>query len=135
SPILADIKAIDLSFERLGDTEFILHHATGSPALATDYEPRQTRLRPRSETRITTKGGRSSDTDLPYFNLEFDGGGVIIAIGWPGQWGAQFSRDAAQSLRIRGGQEQTHFTLRPGEEIRGPPIALLAYEGDCVDGE
>ncbi|HLZ08021.1 MAG TPA: alpha-galactosidase, partial [Chloroflexota bacterium] len=135
SPILAEIQALDLTFERKGDPEFLLHHATGSPALASDYEPKETRLRPRSETRITTKGGRPSDTDLPYFNLEYDGGGVIVALGWPGQWGAQFSRDAEKSLRIRGGQEQTHFTLHPGEEVRGPLIALLGYEGDWIEGQ
>ncbi len=80
-------------------------------------------------------GGRASHADLPYFNVEFDGGGVIIAMGWPGQWTMDFERDLDRGLRVRGGQDATHFVLRPGEEVRGPLIALLEYEGDRIDGQ
>ena len=69
-PILSNIQALDLTFERQGDPEFVLYHATGSPALATDYEPRQTRSRPRSENRSTTKGGSPSTTS-PFLWAQF----------------------------------------------------------------
>ena len=60
---------------------------------------------------------------FPYFNLEWPGEGLIIVIGWPGQWAAQFMRDAGEGLRVRGGQELTRFKLHPGEEARSPLIA------------
>jgi alpha-galactosidase len=135
SPILADIQAIDARFERGTTGELILHHATGSPALATDYEPRETILKPRTSTRIRTRGGRSSDTDLPYFNIAGADAGVIAAIGWPGQWAASFDRNDTTELLLRAGQELTHFRLHPGEEVRSPLIALVFYRGDWIDGQ
>jgi alpha-galactosidase len=132
---IEDLQAIDLNFVRSSTGEYVLHHTAGSPALATDYAPRETILKRSTVTRITTKGGRPSDTDLPYFNLTWDGGGVVIALGWPGQWAARFVRDSATSVRVLGGQELTHFVLHPGEEVRGPLIALVFYQGDWIDGQ
>jgi alpha-galactosidase len=60
------------------------------------------------------------------------GGGMIVAIGWPGQWSAKFARDAGKSLRVTAGQELTHFKLLPGEEVRSPLIVVQFYEGSPV---
>ena len=45
-----------------------------------------------------------------------DGGGLglIVVVGWPGQWAATLDRDKANHLRIQAGQELTHFKLLPG---------------------
>ena len=56
-------------------------------------------------------------------------------MGWPGQWLAEFQRDNAQEIRIRAGQELTHFKLLPGEEVRTPLMALLFWEGDWIRGQ
>jgi alpha-galactosidase len=135
TPIVENLQAIDLSFGRPTDREFVLHHAAGSPALAVDYAPRETILKRGTETWTKTKGGRPSDTDLPYFNLAWEGGGVVIALGWPGQWAARFTRDSGTTVWVQGGQEVTHFVLHPGEEVRGPLVALMFYEGDRIDGQ
>lgn len=132
SPILADIQALDTRFEREGEGDFVLHHHVGSPCTAYDYEPLQTRLGPGAEKRITTSGGRPTNSDLPYFNIGWPGEGVIAVIGWPGQWAATFTRDGRNGLRVRGGQELTRFRLRPGEEVRGPLVVLQFYKGDPV---
>jgi len=60
------------------------------------------------------------------------GGGLIVVVGWPGQWLAEFVRDDGQRLRVRAGQEQTHFTLHPGEEVRGPLVVLQFHDGDWI---
>ena len=57
------------------------------------------------------------------------GGGLILAVGWPGQWAASFARDAASGLQVTAGQELTHLYLKPGEEIRTPLMALLFWKG------
>ncbi|MBU4286507.1 MAG: alpha-galactosidase, partial [Verrucomicrobia bacterium] len=49
-----------------------------------------------------------------------------------GQWAAEFRRGGRGSVRIKAGQELTHFTLHPGEEVRTPLIALLFYQGDRI---
>ena len=60
------------------------------------------------------------------------GGGLLLAVGWPGQWATAFVRDGKNGLKIVAGQELTHLSLRPGEEIRTPLVALLFWEGSDV---
>jgi alpha-galactosidase len=135
SEMIEDIQAVDTGFERGGGSEFLLHHAKGSPNSATDFMPLETLLGPGVEKQIATRGGRPTDTDMCYFNVARPDGGVIAALGWPGQWAARFTRDKDRGLRVRAGQELTHFRLLPGEEVRGPLVALLFYEGDWITGQ
>lgn len=136
TPILADIQSLDMQIERQAGpsselNEFRLHHNTGSPCLATDYQPFETVLAPEMEKRIGAAGGRPTNSDLSYFNLQLPGSeGMIVVVGWPGQWAARFTRDKENHLQIRAGQELTHFKLLPGEEIRTPLVVLQFWKGD-----
>jgi alpha-galactosidase len=141
TPIIADVQALDARFERKKDEvyarfaapgEFVLNHHVGSPCAPNDYQPLRTALPHKSAKRIATSGGRGSNSDWPYFNVEWPGEGVIAVVGWPGQWAASFARDEANGLRVRAGQEQTHFKLLPGEEVRTPLIALQFWKGDRI---
>jgi alpha-galactosidase len=135
TPILEDIQALDTHFERSEDGEFILHHSKGSQASPTDFEPYADRLERKSEKHLSAAGGRPTNTDLCYFNIEQPGEGVIIGLGWPGQWAAQFVRDEGTGLRVRARQELTHFRLLPGEEVRSPLVALVFWKGDWISGQ
>jgi alpha-galactosidase len=141
TPILADVQALDVSLERFPWpneewAEFRLHHQTGSPCAANDYEPFETVLKPGTEKRITAAGGRPTNSDLPYFNLEMPTSeGVILVVGWPGQWAAQFARDKAHGLRVRAGQELTRWKLLPGEEVRTPLVVLQFWKGDRIHAQ
>jgi alpha-galactosidase len=135
SPILEQIQILDTRFERNAEGEFLLHHSKGSVASPADYEPFDTSLEPKAEERITTTGGRPTNSDLCYFNLEWPGRGVIIALGWPGQWMAEFERDQDRGLRVQAGQELTHFKLLPGEEVRSPLVALQFWQGDWIGAQ
>ena len=132
TPILENIQALDMVLERNGEGEFILHHGKGTPNSPTDYEPLETVLEKESQNRISASGGRPTNTNLCYFNVEWPGEGVIVALGWPGQWAAQFLRSSDQSLSIIAGQEITHLKLLPGEEVRSPLVALLFWKGDWI---
>jgi alpha-galactosidase len=129
-PILEQIQALDTQFERQPEGEFILHHVKGSQTTPTDFEPLETRLEPQADERIVAGSGRTTYLQFSYFNVQWPGQGVIIALGWPGDWAAQFTRDEGTGLRVRAGQEHTHFKLLPGEEVRGPLVALEFYDGD-----
>ena len=118
TPILSDIQGVDLGLVRSGSGEFILNHHAGDNCSPDSYAPRQLTLSPNSEHRFAPAGGRPTSAGFPYFNVEWPGEGLIIVIGWPGQWAAQFTRDAGNGLHVRGGQELTRFTLHPGEEAR-----------------
>jgi alpha-galactosidase len=129
---LSDIQAIDTQFRRGKDGEFTLHHNTGSPAGPNDYQPHTRPLRPNATGRITTSGGRPTNSNMPYFNVAWPGRGVIVVLGWPGQWAAEFRRDGGADLRVRGGQELTRFKLQPGEAVRTPLVVVQFWEGDVV---
>ena len=113
--------------------------ATGETYCTTDsYEPYDTALNPSSEAtfRPCPTPGKSCDgpKGWPYYNLQTPGGGMILAIGWPGQWASSFTRDAANGLRIKAGQQLTHLYLNPGEEIRTPLIGLFFWQGTDMCG-
>jgi alpha-galactosidase len=129
TPIIDDIKALDYMFA--GEGEFVLHRALGSNAQKDDFAPLEESLQQGTELRITPLGGRSSHTtSLPFFNLEDKGkGGVIIGIGWSGQWLAEIIRKE-EGVQVSAGMELVHLKLHPGEEIRTPRILLLFWEGE-----
>ena len=62
-------------------------------------------------------------------NLQWAGGGMVLAVGWSGQWRAAFER-TPEGLRVAAGMERTHLRLRPGERIRTPRILLAEWEGN-----
>jgi alpha-galactosidase len=135
SPMLEDIQGLDVRFERGADGEFMLHGIKGDFCTPVSFEPYQRTLAANTVTKFAPPGsGKSSDgpEGWPYFNLQFPGGGVILAVGWPGQWASSFTRDAAAGLRIRAGQQLTRLRLKPGEEIRTPLMALLFWRGTDV---
>jgi alpha-galactosidase len=130
TPILENIQALDCNFERNGDGEFTLHHNKGAPATPNDYEPYETRLDKGIKLPLSGKGGRPSNKDLPYFNLAWPGEGVIVVVGWPGQWAGQLTRDDSNGVHIAVGQELTHFRLMPGEQVRTPRIVMMFWQGE-----
>ncbi|OHB45570.1 MAG: hypothetical protein A2Y13_10520 [Planctomycetes bacterium GWC2_45_44] len=73
-------------------------------------------------------GGRSSNRKFPFFNLKGTDGGWIIAVGWTGQWKAEFVREA-NHVSVCAGMEKTCFYLRPGERVRTPRIVMLRWTG------
>lgn len=136
TPILEKIQALDFQLERQPGGEYILHHAKGTFVRRDDYEPLETVLEPEKRLRFAPPGGRPCGLVFPYFNLEAGGAGIIAAVGWPGQWAAEWIRDGDRGLRVRAGQEVTRFTLHPGEEARTPLVALLFWKGgDWIDAQ
>ncbi|HUT95310.1 MAG TPA: alpha-galactosidase [Thermoguttaceae bacterium] len=140
TPILESIRGLDARFERPTEGEFLLHGIRGDSCAAESFRPYARTLGPDDEERFSPPvagelvSGKSTDgpNGWPYFNLQKPGGGIIIAVGWPGQWEASFARDHDRGVRIMAGQQLTHLYLKPGEEIRTPLIALLFWQGTDV---
>jgi alpha-galactosidase len=128
TPILENIQALDTSVSAAGDGSCRLHYAEGSHERITDFRPLEKVLAVRDGLELTSLGGRSSDGFLPFFNLALpSGNGVVMAIGWTGQWAAEFARSADSTVVVRAGMERTHLRLRPGEKIRTPAILLMFW--------
>ncbi len=132
TPILSGIRAVDLHLDRPAEGEFVLHTIRGDNCSPASYEPLAWPLGPGVSLHQACTGGRPTQEACPYFHIERPGGGVLLGLGWPGQWEMDFTRDGATGLDVRGGQEATHFLLHPGEEVRSPLVVVQFYEGDWM---
>lgn len=134
------IQGLDKTFDRDDTGEFVLHGVRGDSCLPESFRPYALKLGPDAVKRCSPPvagdkvSGKSSDgpDGWPYWNLQRPGGGIILAVGWPGQWEATFTREPERGLRVKAGQQLTHLVLKPGEEIRTPSITLLFWQGEDV---
>ena len=136
TPILENIQGLDFMFHRGSAGEFVLNGIKGDWTVAEGFAPYRIPLGPNAVKKFTPSnhlGKSTSGPDgWPYFNLQFNAGGILMAVGWPGQWDASFTRDAANGLRVLAGQQLTHLYLQPGEEIRTPLNVLLFWQGKDI---
>jgi alpha-galactosidase len=134
--ILQNIQGLDAVFSRTNSQEFVLNGIKGDWTTADSYEPYQITLHSNMVKTFSPPSNSGKSTDgadgWPYYDLQIPGGGIILAIGWPGQWASSFTRDATTGLRIQAGQQLTHLYLKPGEEIRTPLIAMLFWRDTNV---
>lgn len=109
----------------------IIRHAQGSNNSAEDFTPLEENFGPKGNDHLESSNGRSSDTNtLPFFNLQIGDHGLIGAIGWTGNWKADFNYAAdGKTILMASGMKQTHLLLHPGEEIRTPRIVLMSWTG------
>lgn len=129
TPIVEDILPLDVCVPMPSQERLRLHHTNGSACRMDDFLPLTADLRPNSETTLAPQGGRPSNGAFPFMNFQRKGCGMVLAIGWSGQWAAKFAR-GEDSLRLAAGMERTHLRLHPGEKIRTPRILLLPWEGE-----
>lgn len=132
TPVLSDVRALDVRLSEPAASTPVLHHFRGSPCTANDFEPFATPLATGASRRITAAGGRPTNSDLPYFNLAGTEQGWIIVVGWPGQWAAEFVREPTGEVHVTAGQETTHLKLHPGESVRTPLMVVQFWEGDWI---
>ena len=145
TPILENVQALDFALDvQPAYGEVVLHRILGCAGCCatgsiSDFAPVDEVLPLGVKRRVAPVGGRSSTSATPFFNLEIpENRGVVVAIGWTGQWAAEFERpyfDKASKLTVRAGMERTHLKLLPGEQIRTPQSLLLFWEGDRIDGQ
>ena len=109
TPVLSDIQAVNVSQSIPTEASTILHHMKGSRAAPNDFEPYEMGLTMRTQATFRSAGGRGTNGSWPYFNINWGDQGLIIVVGWPGQWNLSLERDGAGGLAIAGGHEQTHF--------------------------
>ena len=112
-----------------------LHWSKGSHAEAADFQPREQRLARGEPFGLESFGGRSSDGAMPNFNLAVEGGGLIVAIGWSGDWKASFEGLGAGRVRVTAGLKRSQFRLPAGEEVRLPSVLIMSYRGNWLEGQ
>ena len=128
TPILDDVQALDCAWPVGDDEPVTLRRSLGGEATPTAFQPIVEQVTPGGTVAFAPSGGRSSNGTLPFYRLEWPGGGACFAVGWSGQWHADVQRQG--QLRVRTGMEQVHTVLRPGESIRSPRVLMVLWRGD-----
>lgn len=126
TPLIENIQAIRTTFE--GDKP-VLYTCNGDFYSENGYSPEYTSIIEGGEHVFSPNGGRPSDGAFPYYRVLFEGKGLTLAIGWPGQWSARFT-GTSEGVQILAGQEKTCLRLYPGEKIRTPRVIIMTWEGD-----
>ena len=130
TPILENVQPLD-ALLRCAEGDPTIHYAKGATCSMDDFMPLTRVLSPNGRLHLEPGGGRSSSQFLPFFNIEAKGEGVVVAIGWSGEWAATYSHpDPGASFQVQAGMALTHLKLHPGEEIRTPRILTLFWQGE-----
>lgn len=135
SPLYEDLKSADFEVSFPANAAVMLHWSNGSHSKPDDFEPKANPLVAGKPFTLESFGGRSSDGVMPYFNLAGGSGGLIMAIGWTGDWKASFELQDNGRVRITAGLKRTRFRLPRREEVRLPSILVMNYTGDWIDGQ
>ncbi|MFH0894863.1 MAG: alpha-galactosidase, partial [Bacteroidota bacterium] len=132
APLIERAAVIDHSFVSEEKGTFVLHHAKGSSAERSDFQPIDEKMEIGKSTYMTPVGGRSSDnTAFPFFNIGIPGHqGIMVAVGWTGKWYADVRQLDEKTISLKSGMEKMQVKLYPKEEIRTPKICLLFWKGE-----
>ncbi len=132
TPVLEEAEVISHRFTSNEKGKFILHHANGSNAERSDFMPLDEPLEIGENIKMNPQGGRSSNsTAFPFFNIESPGQqGVMVAVGWSGNWYADVQQTDYNTVSLKAGMEGMKLTLYPEEEIRTPRVCLLFWKDE-----
>lgn len=126
SPVISGINAADLTLR--GKNPYLF----GNYGDSQQYKPYTVNVDGSYTT--SSKGGRSTQANSSYFNLEYGSRGVLYAIGWPGQWSMTLDNSENPGItRLVAGQESFSSYLKNGETIRTPLMAFVHYDGQDQD--
>jgi len=154
SGLIEDVRAVNLCVQaapfasagtsQSGAHDNILHYAAGSDLKVDDFIPLQEVLPALCKTpplHFACLNGRPTSGShgcFPYFNLQTRDQGVILALGWSGQWELDLLRwqaegDTGNCFRFEGGMPGIRLKLHPGERVRSPRILMLPWQDDRFD--
>lgn len=123
SGVISDFYALSSSFST-GDAE--LYYSMGSDTAASDFSLIKKNLSSFGKS-FSASDGKPTEKYLPYFNVNGENGGILVGIGWTGQWIADFAeKKGVTDITVK--QEHLNAYLLPGEEIRSPLVSLSFYE-------
>ena len=129
---ISDVKTADFTLREKGAISYQMRRCRGSNADIHDFEVVEEPLGEGQSVKLATRGGRSSDIiSLPFFNLTAQGAGcgAVYAIGWTGNWRADFT-GGRESCRVESGLKDADFYLEPGEDVRTPMASVLFWKGE-----
>ena len=125
SPVISDFYAANTAF---AIEEAQLYYSMGSCDNPYDFAMMQ-RCLSLIPSVFVSDDGRSTDINLPYFNISGKNGGIVLGIGWTGLWRTDLSAFGGDVF-VKAKQENFKAYLLPGEEVRSPLVSVSFYDGD-----
>ena len=137
SKTIANVRTNDLLLHNNVTAPFTLRYTRGSNAGPDDFAPYQRVLDGTDELVLRPEGGRSSQLNFPFFNIDTGSGhGMIAAIGWTGTWKANFKPEGEGRLQFATGIDRLNTWLNVGESVRSSSVCLMFWQGeDFIDGQ
>ena len=130
TPLISKVQTVDASFVH-PKAEATVYYSEGSTATRSDFAPRERTLAAGETLTMTPRGGRSSDSAFPFFNVQTSKGeGIVAAIGWTGTWSSSITTIDERELALTAGVKHLNACLLPGERIRVASVCLLFWQGD-----
>ena len=126
SPVISNIRAMDAVIKMDAP---ILTTAEGSDTDAEEFQPITHDFSSEKTFTYGSSGGRSSQGKFPYFDVCDGDGGIVGAIGWTGQWTANFSFEN-KTLVMDAGMAETAISLHADEDMRTPSMVVMFFDGD-----
>lgn len=124
SGVITDFYAIDTVMDSGKST---LYFSNGGENDANAYTMKQMPVTS-VKKEFSSTYGKSSDKDMPDFNILGENYGFVLGIGWTAQWSSSI-RKSCRGVELKARQQELEAYLLPGEEIRCPMISLNFYEG------
>ena len=113
TPIVEKILPLDARNPVSEEDTPLLRYALGATSRLEDFAPRERTLEENAYIQLQPQGGRPSSEYLPFFNIDSGRKGIMLAIGWTGEWSATFSRGKDDQVRMQAGS-QSASPLHPG---------------------
>lgn len=137
--IITNLSSADLDIVFPSSRPLTLHWSDGSHGLASDFQPHSEELHADNTRTFESIGGRSSDGVMPYFHIENGDGGLVIAIGWSGDWICSLSKHTNEDhetsrLRITAGLKHKEMRANNTVPLQLPSILVMSYRGDQFAG-
>lgn len=100
-----------------------------------DYQAYETDLTKMDTYLVKNEGGRSSQGAWPWFDITSgdDTYGIMGAIGWTGNWQAEYTY-ADGVVEVQAGMQRTNYYMEPGETFRTPSMVIQFFKGTQDEG-
>lgn len=136
SKLITDLYVIDEAFPVQAKNEVVIHANRGDDCSKRSFEPFDIVLNkgqrevfyPSFEDGSPCGKSTTGARGWPYWNIQNGGQGWILALGWPGTWQTEFSREDDSSFRVKAGQRTFNAALMPGETVRTPLFCILPWK-------
>ena len=116
SPVISNIRAMNAKIKMAAP---VLTTAHGSDTDPEEFQPITYDLTQEAQASFGSSGGRSSQGGFPYFDICDNGTGILGAIGWTGQWTANFTFENGM-ISMDTGMAETAISLHANEDMRTP---------------